>query len=196
MTATKRSVSKVTLDPKLTEPVAKVTKAMRTAESVVRAVEGLRYTVVMRDATSERVDAEPMITRSTKQAAGYDLHASGNGIIPARSSLIVNTGVTIEISSDKCALIKGRSGLAFNHDIVAFNGVIDPDFKGEIKVKLFNHGNSDFIIGKNDRIAQIVVVPVSHDMMMEVGQLPSSRSTTATTNAGNQRTGGFGSTGA
>jgi len=93
----------------------------------------------------------------TKEAAGADLHASENVPIPTGESAVVSTGYLYDVPG--CTFMKGRSGLAFKHNVVAFEGTIDADFIGnEVKVKLFNLGKKNILIVKGDRIAQLVVV--------------------------------------
>ena len=83
--------------------------------------------------------------------------------------------------------IRPRSGLAAKSNIGVLNtpGTIDSDYRGELKVILFNHGNKDFIVNNNDRVAQMVLMPILKMELEEVDQLPESI----------RGSGGFGSTG-
>ena len=83
--------------------------------------------------------------------------------------------------------IRPRSGLAAKKNISVLNtpGTIDSDYRGEIKIILFNHGNSEFVINNKDRIAQMILVPIHKMELEEVENLPDSI----------RGEGGFGSTG-
>lgn len=100
-----------------------------------------------------------LATPSTAGAAGYDLQCQHEVILYPHESAIVSTGVELEIPKGYCALIIGRSGLAFKLDVVAFNGLIDSDYRGEVKVKLFNLGTEYRYFEKGTRIAQLLFLP-------------------------------------
>ncbi len=96
--------------------------------------------------------------RATSQAAGFDLCAAEKAVIPAHGFGVVGTGIALEIPPGIEGQVRARSGWALNYGIGVLNspGTIDPDYRGEIKVILFNISNKDFIIKPGDRIAQIV----------------------------------------
>lgn len=96
----------------------------------------------------------------TPGAAGFDLCSVDNYTIPAGASASIRTGVGIEIPDGHMLRIVGRSGLAFKHDIAAHVGTVDADFRGEIRVKLWNLGTTPFEIRVGDRIAQAILVPI------------------------------------
>lgn len=96
-------------------------------------------------------------TRGSAKAAGYDLRSSVNITVPARGSVVIDTRCKVEMPSGHYGKIEGRSGLAVRHDIVAFGGVIDEDYRGTISVKLFNHSEIPYDIEMGDRIAQLVI---------------------------------------
>ena len=96
-------------------------------------------------------------TIQTTNSAGADLVAQEDYTLPAMGSVVVSTGYVYEI--DRPALVKGRSGLAFKEDVIAFEGLIDADYRDEVKVKLFNLGMKTKKIKKGDRIAQLVILP-------------------------------------
>ena len=106
-----------------------------------------------------RDDAKALF-KATKGSAGYDICSVRDITIGKRSSAIVDTGLSLEIPEGVYGNIKGRSGLAFKRDIIAFDGTIDSDYRGEIKIKLFNHGKKNYSIVKGDRIAQIIFTPL------------------------------------
>ncbi len=125
----------------------------------------------------------------TSGSSGMDLMAFTDSPIKiAPNSLeLVPTGLSIAIPEDLEIQIRPRSGLAAKNSIGVLNtpGTIDSDYRGELKIILFNHGNKDFIVNKNDRIAQMVLTPVIKMELEEVDQLPETI----------RGLGGFGSTG-
>ena len=125
----------------------------------------------------------------TSGSSGMDLMAfidSPKKIAPNTLEL-VPTGLSIAIPEDLEIQIRPRSGLAAKSSIGVLNapGTIDSDYRGELKVILFNHGNKDFIVNSNDRVAQMVLTPVIKMELEEVDQLPVTI----------RGSGGFGSTG-
>jgi len=125
----------------------------------------------------------------THGSSGLDLMAlieSPIKIKPQESALI-STGISIAIPQDTEIQIRPRSGLAAKSNISVLNtpGTIDSDYRGEIKVILFNHGNEEFTVNNNDRIAQMVLMPVLKVDFEEVKDLPETM----------RGSGGFGSTG-
>ena len=125
----------------------------------------------------------------TDGASGMDLMAFIKESITLKpnSSCLVPTGISVAFSSDFEIQIRPRSGLAAKNNISVLNtpGTIDSDYRGEIKVILFNHGNSDFLINNKDRIAQMILTPVIKMEFEETNDLPKSV----------RGEGGFGSTG-
>ena len=125
----------------------------------------------------------------TEGSSGMDLMAfTDNPIkIPSNSSAIIPTGISLAIPNDVEIQIRPRSGLAAKSNIGILNspGTIDSDYRGELKIILFNHGNEEFIVNNNDRIAQMVLMPVLKMNFEEVDELPKTF----------RGSGGFGSTG-
>ena len=107
-------------------------------------------------------------------------------IMPQKSQLI-STGMSIAIPDDTEVQIRPRSGLAAKNNISVLNtpGTIDSDYRGELKVILFNHGSKEFLIRNGDRIAQMILVPIMKASFEEVNELPETI----------RGKGGFGSTG-
>jgi len=125
----------------------------------------------------------------TKGASGMDLMAFINEpirITPG-SSYLVPTGLSMAFSEDYEIQIRPRSGLAAKNSITVLNtpGTIDSDYRGEIKIILFNHGKEDFLVNNKDRVAQMVLNPIVKMEFEEAENLPD------TLRGG----GGFGSTG-
>lgn len=123
--------------------------------------------------------------RASNGAAGFDLYSSSDCTVAGMSRQIVDTDLAIELPRNTQGLIAGRSGLAFKHNLIAFNGIIDEDYRGPISIYLMNFSNQDYCIKVGDRIAQLIVQPVLHPDVVE------SLSLTVTERNGQ----GFGSTG-
>ena len=125
----------------------------------------------------------------TKGASGMDLMAFIKEPITLKpqKSCLVPTGISVAFQDDYEIQIRPRSGLAAKNSIGVLNtpGTIDSDYRGEIKVILYNHGNSDFLINNKDRIAQMVLTPVIKMNLEEIDNLPETI----------RGEGGFGSTG-
>lgn len=104
-------------------------------------------------------------TRGTDGAVGYDIYSSEDKTINANSYSLVSTGIAIKCPTGTYARIASRSSLSFKNGICIGGGVVDPDYRGEIKVIIFNHSNVEFKIEKGFRIAQFIleecrVVPI------------------------------------
>ena len=114
----------------------------------------------------------------TQGASGVDLMAFiKNPInIKPQTSAIIPTGITLAFSKDYEIQIRPRSGLAAKNNISVLNtpGTIDSDYRGEVKVIIYNHGKNNFIVNNGDRIAQMVLVPVIKMELNEVKDLPDT----------------------
>jgi len=125
----------------------------------------------------------------TDGSSGMDLMAFiENSIkIKPHESALIPTGISIAIPQDMEIQIRPRSGLAAKSNISVLNtpGTIDSDYRGEIKIILFNHGKEEFTVNNNDRIAQMVLIPILKVEFEEVEDLPETI----------RGSGGFGSTG-
>ena len=95
-------------------------------------------------------------SKGTTGAAGFDLHALKETIIPAGGRGLVKTGIALQIPKDCYARVAPRSGLTYNHGINVGAGVIDCDYRSEIGVILFNHSKDDFVVKQGNRIAQLI----------------------------------------
>ncbi len=103
------------------------------------------------------------LTRATPGSSGYDIRAQtglARTIIEAGSRWIFCTGLYLELEQGLEAQVRPRSGLTANHGIVAGFGSVDSDYRGEIRVTLFNHGAHAYTVVPGERIAQIVIAPV------------------------------------
>ena len=122
-------------------------------------------------------------------ASGIDLMAFVKDSIKVKpqTSTLIPTGISLAFSNNYEIQIRPRSGLALRNNISILNtpGTVDSDYRGEIKVIIYNHGNEDFIINNGDRIAQMVLSPVIKINFEETNNLPDTV----------RGQGGFGSTG-
>ena len=91
---------------------------------------------------------------------GADLFANSYAVIQPGESAEIDTGVHIAIPESCVGIVKGRSGLAFNNDIIAHEGTIDYGYTGSVRVKLFNLGKEPYTVKREDRIAQLLIHPV------------------------------------
>ena len=125
----------------------------------------------------------------TSGASGMDLMAFIEQPIKLapNSSCLVPTGLSVAFSEDYEVQIRPRSGLAAKKNISVLNtpGTIDSDYRGEIKIILFNHSKKEFIINNEDRVAQMILTPIVKMELEESDNLPDTI----------RGEGGFGSTG-
>lgn len=126
-------------------------------------------------------------TKGSALAAGYDLYSSEEAVIPAQGQGLVATDISIIVPAGTYGRVAPRSGLAVKHGISTGAGVIDADYRGEVKVVLFNHSTKDFEIKKGDRIAQLVLERIVN---AEIRQITLEELDNTERGAG-----GFGSTG-
>ncbi|CAG7732691.1 unnamed protein product [Allacma fusca] len=124
-------------------------------------------------------------TRGSKLAAGYDLKSAYKVTVPARGSALVKTDIQIQLPSGTYGRVAPRSGLALKNKIDVGAGVIDQDYRGNVGVILFNHGDVDFEVEVGDRIAQLICEKIAYPDAVEVENLDDSE----------RGAGGFGSTG-
>ena len=124
---------------------------------------------------------------ATDGAAGMDVVSAEDVSIAPGARHAVATGLAVAIPYGYEIQVRPRSGLALKHGITVPNtpGTIDSDYRGELKVILINHGAEDFAIARGDRVAQLVLAPVTQAAWDEVGELDDT----------SRGSGGFGSTG-
>ncbi len=120
--------------------------------------------------------------------AGMDVRSVAEVVIPARGRALVPTGLVVLLPSNYEAQVRPRSGLALKSGITVLNtpGTIDAGYRGEIGVILFNTTDTDFAVHKGDRVAQIVIAPVTRVEVVETDSVEET----------DRGAGGFGSTGA
>lgn len=131
----------------------------------------------------------PLPSYATDGSSGMDIHAAiaGELVVKPDETTLVPTGFYIQLPAGYEAQVRPRSGLAINHNIGILNspGTIDSDYRGELKIIITNFGKKDFTIRRGDRIAQLVIAPVSRALWEEV---PAVENTS-------RGAGGFGHTG-
>jgi len=114
-------------------------------------------------------------TRGSAKAAGHDLYANEERIIPARRQDVVTTGISITPPRGTYGWIAPRSGMAVKHQIAVNAGVIESDYTGEIKVVLANMGDQDYQIRKGDRIAQLMIERIVESDCYQVPKLGETK---------------------
>ena len=124
---------------------------------------------------------------ATAGAAGMDVVSAEDVTIAPGARHAVATGLSMAIPQGYEIQVRPRSGLAFKHGITVPNtpGTIDSDYRGELKILLINHGGEEFAIARGDRVAQLVLAPVTQAQWVEVQELDAT----------DRGDGGFGSTG-
>ena len=148
-------------------------------------------TIAVRLRRLPHAEGLPLPAYETAGSAGMDLRAA----VPAETPVVLNPGgralvpcgFSLGLPDGVEAQVRPRSGLALKHGVTCLNapGTIDSDYRGEIGVILINHGQEAFVIGRGERIAQLVVSPVSQATWVEVELLDQTH----------RGSGGFGSTG-
>lgn len=134
-----------------------------------------------------KIKLDPMARipeRAHDTDAGLDLKSPINITVPARGSVIIDTGVHIQLPPGTAGMLKSKSGLNVKHGITS-EGVIDEGYTGSIVVKLYNHTFDDYHVNIGDKISQLVIVPILTPELEFVDEL----------NGGERGDNGFGSTG-
>jgi dUTP pyrophosphatase len=149
------------------------------------------HTISVQVTTLPHFEGLALPAYETDLSAGMDLRAAVPEEAPIALSpgerCLAPTGLTIALPGGYEAQVRPRSGLALKHGLTCLNtpGTIDADYRGEIKVILINLGQEPFLIRRGERIAQLVLAPVTRGVWARVEALPGSA----------RGTGGFGSTG-
>ena len=129
----------------------------------------------------------PLPSYATSGAAGLDLRADSPVTLRPGQRALVPTGLAMAVPPGYEAQVRPRSGLALRNGVTCLNspGTLDSDYRGELCVILVNLGQEEVVLSRGDRIAQLVVAPVSRAELAEVAELPIT----------DRGTGGFGHTG-
>ena len=126
----------------------------------------------------------PEYAHGPEEDAGMDLRAVEDVTLEPGVPRLVPTGLAVEVPPGHEAQVRPRSGLALRHSVTANFGTIDPGYRGEIRVVMFNLGRTDYTVEKGDRVAQLIVAPYDA-VEWEEGELGDSA----------RGAGGFGSSG-
>jgi len=164
-------------EPKGEPEADKIQSNGHTAELETKASPVLRW--------AKLSDSAKAPTRGSAKAAGYDLYSAEEATIEPGKRKLVATDIQIEVPSGCYGRVAPRSGLAVKHGIDVGAGVVDEDYRGNVKVLLFNFGDTEFKVAPGDRIAQLVLERIIY---ADLEELPSLDETA-------RGAGGFGSTG-
>ena len=129
-------------------------------------------------------DGAVMPCRAHEDDAGFDLYAPTVDLVPKRGSVVIDTGVHVAIPKGYAGLLVSKSGLNVKHDIIS-DGLIDAGYTGSIKVKLYNLGETSYIVEKGDKISQLVFIPIAEPELIQATWLEETP----------RGSNGFGSTG-
>lgn len=128
-------------------------------------------------------------TYGSEYSAGMDLYSSEDKVIPSKSTILISTGISVSWSGEDAQQyylrIAPRSGLAFKNGLFVNAGVVDYDYRGEVKVVIYNSKEVDFEVKKGDRIAQCILEKMIRPQILQVEELDMTE----------RGEGGFGSTG-
>ena len=129
----------------------------------------------------------PLPSYQTAHAAGMDLYAAGDAEIAPGGRALLPTGIAVALPEGYEAQVRPRSGLALKYGITLLNspGTIDADYRGEIRIIMVNHGAEPFRVTRGERIAQMIVAPVTRVSWAVADELSKTE----------RNSGGFGSTG-
>lgn len=130
-------------------------------------------------------DTATIPTRGSEVAAGWDLYASQQTVVPARGKAIIATDIAIAVPVGYYGRVAPRSGMAWKKHTDIGAGVIDADYRGPVGVVMFNHADEDLLIEVEDRVAQLVIEQISMAPLTEVESLDDTE----------RGEGGYGSTG-
>ncbi|PWW78818.1 dUTP diphosphatase [Tuber magnatum] len=110
-------------------------------------------------------------TRGSALAAGYDLYSARDTTIPTRGKALVDTDLEMVVPVETYGRIAPRSGLAWKNFIDVGAGVIDADYRGHVRVLLFNHSDENFVVKEGDRVAQLILERIVTPEVVEVDEL-------------------------
>lgn len=116
----------------------------------------------------------PVYVRGEEDAA-LDIHAIEGGVIPPGERRVFGTGLAFALPVGTVGLVWDRSGLAFNDGITIIGGLIDPGYRGELKICLLNTGRESYAVKVGDRIAQYFLFKADRVVFEEVSALPASQ---------------------
>lgn len=106
--------------------------------------------------------------RAHAEDAGYDLRTPNEVVIRSGSSVVIDTGVHMEIPFGYFGKLESKSGLNVKHSIVSLGGVIDSGYTGSIQAKLYNFGESDYTFHAGDKVVQLVLIPCDVQSVLRI----------------------------
>ena len=109
--------------------------------------------------------------RATQSAAGYDLRAAHEAIVPSRGRCLIKTDIAVAVPKGTYGRVAPRSGLTLKNGMDVGAGVIDEDYRGNVGVILFNHSDTDFVVKTGDRIAQLILEKIELVPTQEVFEI-------------------------
>ena len=118
-------------------------------------------------------DSAKLPTYAHQSDAGLDLYSIERKIIPPGKTSLIRTGLIIELPEGTEAQVRPRSSLALEHTVTILNspGTVDPGYRGEIMLIMINHGENDFLVEKNMKIAQLVISPIIKVKVLQADEL-------------------------
>lgn len=138
-------------------------------------------------------DTSVIPIKATPESAGYDLSSIDSCVIPPFEKCAIRTGIAISMPPGYYGRVSSRSGLSIRHSLEVGAGVIDSDYRGEIRVILFNFSNTEYFVKIGDRIAQLIIEKIiDPDLVFQLDTETSMKEWNRSTSRG---VSGFGSTG-
>lgn len=176
--ATQKSGTKKHKPEPIVEALREYLNRNATSNSSEDEADKLQVVKLSKDATTP--------TRGSAKAAGYDLYSAKGSKIPARGKGLVDTDIQVKVPKGTYGRVAPRSGLAWKNHIDIGAGVVDEDYRGNLKVVMFNHADTPFTVEKGERIAQLVCQKICYPTIQVLDTLDETERGGA----------GFGSTGA
>ena len=109
-------------------------------------------------------------TRASPQSAGLDLYATEDHVIQARDMIVISTELQVKVPPGTYGRIASRSGMTLDH-VTVEGGVVDADYRGPLKVILYNHSASEYVIREGTRIAQLICQKIIYPRLREVSEM-------------------------
>lgn len=113
-------------------------------------------------------------SKGSSGAAGYDLHASEDTVVPGHGKALISTGLAIQVPENCYGRIAPRSGMSSKYFTDIGAGVIDSDYRGCVKVLMFNHSDTELKISIGDRVAQLIIEKIENPDIVPVDSLDES----------------------
>ncbi|KAG0636496.1 dUTPase-like protein [Tuber brumale] len=164
-----------------TEDLPQTPKKQKTANPAAASTPAIAAKILTALSPGEKSNANLRIRRLSSKAripkrgsalaAGYDLYSAHDTAINARGKALIDTDIQMMIPVGTYGRIAPRSGLASKNCIDVGAGVIDADYRGQVKILLFNHSDEDFVVKEGDRVAQLILERIATPEVVEVDEL-------------------------